>query len=118
MAAAPIFGRWLTDDRSAIIRIDPCGRSLCGVIEQVLDPRAPGRDINSPDRSHRSRPLVGTTVLSGFHLAGAFWTGGRAYDPKSGRSYRSMLAVQPDRRLKLTGCVLVLCRSRFWTRVN
>ena len=72
LAAAPIFGRWLSDDRSAIVRIDRCGRGLCGVIERVLDPRAPARDINSPDRAHRSRPLVGTAVLSGFG-AGLAW---------------------------------------------
>ena len=115
-AAAPIFGSWLTDDRSAIIRIDRCGRRLCGVIERVLDPRAPARNINDPDRSRRSRPLVGTTVLSGFGAVGDIWTGGRAYDPKSGRSYRSMLGVQANGKLKVTGCILVLCRSRIWTR--
>ena len=43
--------------------------------------------------------------------------GGRAYDPKSGQSYRSSLKLEPDGSLKLTGCVLFICESRRWTRV-
>ena len=111
-AANPIVGRWLTDDRSAVVRIDRCGRSLCGVIERVLDPRAPARDINSPDRANRSRPLIGTTVLSGFGAAGDEWSGGRAYDPKSGRSYRSTLAVQPDGRPERSPVASSCCAAR------
>ena len=64
-AAAPIFGRWRTDDGSAIVRVEPCGGKLCGRIDRVLDPKAPTNDINSPDPAHRTKPLVGTTVLSG-----------------------------------------------------
>lgn len=110
------FGRWLTDDGSAVVRVAPCGAKLCGTILRVLDPAAPKNDANNPDRGQRKRPLVGVTILRDFARAGTDWTGGRAYDPKSGRSYRSELRVTADGRLKVTGCVLVICRSRYWTR--
>jgi uncharacterized protein (DUF2147 family) len=116
--APPIFGRWRTDDGSAIIRVEPCGHKLCGSIERVLDPRAPPNDIYSPDPAHRSKPLVGTMVLSSFTGAGSAWDDGSAYDPKAGRSYHSQLRLLGDGRLKVTGCVLIICRSRYWTRAK
>jgi uncharacterized protein (DUF2147 family) len=117
-AAAPIFGRWLTDDGAAIVRIERCGAKLCGRIERVLDPKAPVNDINSPDRARRTKPLVGTTVLDSYSGSGAIWKGGQAYDPKAGKSYRSELTLLANGKLKVTGCVLFLCRSRYWSRTQ
>ena len=117
-AAAPIFGLWMTDNRSAVIRIAPCGRLLCGTIERVLDPKAPADDINAPDPAHRQHALVGTQVLTGFTGAGAEWSGGTAYDPRAGRSYRSRLRLESADRLRLTGCLLFICRTLIWTRVS
>lgn len=117
-AARAIDGRWLTDDGSAIIRLGPCGGKLCGTIERVLDPAAPTQDINNPDPVQRGRPLVGTPVLSGFAPSEQRWTGGTAYDPKTGRSYRSRLALDGRDLLRVTGCVLFVCRTRIWSRVR
>jgi uncharacterized protein (DUF2147 family) len=114
-AAPSPFGLWLTDDHSAVVRVSPCGPKACGVIERVLDPRAPLNDVNNPDRGRRSHRLVGTTVLSGFLRSGAGWINGQAYDPKSGNSYQSRLMIQSDGKLRVTGCVLFVCRSRLWT---
>jgi uncharacterized protein (DUF2147 family) len=75
-------------------------------------------DRNNPDPRLRGRPIVGLTILSGFGRSGNIWTGGRAYDPKAGRSYRSNLALNPDGSLKVTGCVLFICQSQRWTRAR
>jgi uncharacterized protein (DUF2147 family) len=115
---APIFGHWVTDDRTAIIRIEPCGAQLCGTIERVLNPKAPPNDINNPDPVHRTQPLVGARVLSGFSGSGAHWQGGLAYDPKAGRSYRSQLTLESANRLRVTGCVLFICKSLTWSRIG
>jgi uncharacterized protein (DUF2147 family) len=113
-AAAPIEGLWLTDDRSGVIRIGPCGRQLCGWLTRVIasGPNVPTRDLRNPDPRLRGRPLAGLPILTGFNAAGA---GGRAYDPKSGRSYRATLALNADGSLNVTGCVMFICRTRRWT---
>jgi len=118
-AAAPsVEGLWLTDDGKALVRIAACGTRMCGRIARVLDtgPNVPGTDVNNPDPARRTRPIVGLQVLSGFHGGPLQWTGGQAYDPKSGSSYKSRLRLNADGSLRVTGCVLFACRSKRWTR--
>jgi uncharacterized protein (DUF2147 family) len=115
-----VQGRWLTDDGKGIVNIARCGAQICGRIVEVLDkrPNVPKTDINNPDPHLRNRPILGLTALSGYTGSGSAWRGGRAYDPKSGRSYRSSLELNPDGSLKLTGCLLFICQSRRWTRAG
>lgn len=116
--APDITGSWVTDDGKGLVRIEPCGTKLCGRIVRVLDtdPAVPKTDVQNPDPRLRTRPLAGLITLWGFTRSGSTWTGGRAYDPKSGKSYRSTLAKNADGSLKVTGCVLFICQSRRWTR--
>ena len=100
-----------------MVDIAPCGERLCGRIARVLatGPDVPATDVNNPDPALRSRPLLGLVTLSGFVRRNGKWAGS-AYDPKTGRSYRSTLQLEPGGSLKLTGCVLFVCKSRRWTR--
>lgn len=116
--AQSVYGRWLTDDRSGIVEIAPCGSATCGTLVRVLDPAAPDRDINNPDPARRGRSLVGTRVLAGLRQAGKAWKGGQAYDPKAGRSYKASIALGSAARLDVTGCLLFVCRTRHWQRVG
>jgi uncharacterized protein (DUF2147 family) len=116
--AAPIEGDWLTDGATAVVRIGHCGPHLCGAVARVLAKGAdvPHTDVHNPDPALRSRPLVGLPVLTGFTRDGDQWTGGRAYDAGSGRSYKAKLAPGGDGTLTVTGCILFLCKSQTWTR--
>ena len=120
-AAAPgVEGTWLTEDKNALVTIRPCGGSVCGAISKVLvqKPGVPTTDIKNPNPALRKRPFVGLVFLSGFKRAGTGWEGGRIYDPNTGKTYRSKIAVQPDGRLKVSGCVAFICRSQYWTRAR
>ena len=120
-AAAPaIEGDWVTADRNAVVRIAPCGTRVCGTVVRILarGPNVPRTDVNNPDARLRGRPLVGLTVLSGFAPDGTSWSGGRAYDAKSGRSYRASLSGNADGSLMVTGCFLFICQSQRWLRAR
>jgi uncharacterized protein (DUF2147 family) len=110
----------LTADRNAIVRIAPCGARICGTLVRVLarGPKVPRTDAHNPQPSLRSRPLVGLPVLTGFSRDDEQWTGGHAYDAKTGRSYKARLTPNPDGTLTVTGCILVLCKSQRWTRAR
>jgi len=120
LAAPNIQGNWLTDDGKGVVRIGPCGRQMCGWIARVLDrgPNVPTRDVNNPEPRLRARPILGLPTLTGFNPAADSWTGGQAYDPKSGRSYRTTLSLNADGSLNVRGCVMFICQSRRWTRAR
>jgi uncharacterized protein (DUF2147 family) len=117
-AAPAVEGDWLTDDGKGVVRIAACGRQMCGRIVRVLDrnPATPTTDVHNPDSSRRNQSILGLQVLWGFEPRTRAWEGGRAYDPKSGKSYRSSLRLNADGTLRVTGCVLFVCRSKRWTR--
>lgn len=118
--SAAVEGDWLTADRAAIVRIGSCGAHLCGAVARILarGPNVPRTDVHNPDPTLRSHPLVGLPVLVGFARDGAQWTGGRAYDAKTGRTYKARLTPNLDGSLTVTGCILFLCKSQRWTRVH
>jgi uncharacterized protein (DUF2147 family) len=119
-AADPITGRWITEDRDAVITIAPCGANLCGKISKFLVAPPQGvnqRDVNNPDKSKRSRKLLGTPVLTSFSEDGDLWRG-RIYDPKSGKDYRSVIRRTSASKLEVKGCLGPFCQTQNWTRAN
>lgn len=121
LAADPVEGEWLTQAGSAKVRISPCaGRPdrMCGLISWVRNPaEARASDQNNPDPSLRARPIMGLPLIRDFKPAGpGRWTGGKIYDPNSGKTYDSKMRVNPDGTLKVEGCVLMVCQAQTWRR--
>lgn len=118
-AAEPIAGRWVTPESDSIVTIGPCGAKSCGRITRFLKPPPTPKptDRNNPDPALRGRPVLELAVLTGFTDRGEDWRG-RIYDPRSGRSYRSILSRNADGTLKVKGCVAFLCRTQTWRRAG
>ncbi|WP_245841858.1 DUF2147 domain-containing protein [Sphingomonas lenta] len=118
-AAPPIAGRWVTQEGDSIVTIGPCGSGggdqTCGRITTFLRrPDTPNpTDRNNPDPALRRRPVLGLAVLTGFTDQGKDWRG-RIYDPRSGKSYKSILSRNPDGTLKVQGCIAFICRTQTW----
>ena len=116
VAATPITGKWLTAGKDSIVEIAPCGGKLCGRIARLLKPveGGPPTDRNNPDATLRNRPLVGLPILVGFTDNGGDWAG-TIYDPRRGKTYRSLLARNADGTLKVQGCIAFFCQTQTWT---
>jgi uncharacterized protein (DUF2147 family) len=118
--ASDVFGRWLTQDRSGMVTIAPCATGICGTLTRILarGPDVPTTDINNPKPRLRGRSLVGAQILSGLKRQSTGWSGGTVYDPKTGRSYKASLTLDPGGALTVTGCLFIICKSQRWTRVG
>ena len=120
LAAEPVTGRWVTAEKDAVIAIAPCGAKLCGRIAQFLVPPPQGldqRDVNNRDAAKRSRKLLGMAVLSGFSEDDDLWRG-QIYDPKSGKTYRSVIRRKSANVLEVKGCIGPFCQTQIWRRAN
>lgn len=118
-AKVPVTGRWMTADKDAVVAIAPCGPNLCGTIERFLVAPPKGadqRDVNNSDPAKRSRKLLGMPILTGFTPDGDEWRG-EIYDPKSGKTYRSILSREGD-TLVVKGCLGPFCKTQRWARAR
>lgn len=99
------------------MEVYPCGENICGRLSKFLvnPPVGPGaKDINNPDKALRSRTILGMNVLTGFKAAGDEWKG-QIYDPKSGKTYRSIVYKGKSGNLVVKGCIGPFCQAQTWT---
>jgi uncharacterized protein (DUF2147 family) len=96
------LGVWLTEEKEGKVRIEQCGVNLCGYSvdaksnqnsEQVLINMKPGKDSK--------------------------WSG-RIFDPNTGSTYESTIALQGSDTLRIQGCAFggMFCGGQTWSRLN
>ena len=114
-----VFGYWLTP--GSIVLIENCDNYVCAKIETIFvdDGRDPKLvlDENNRDKALRSRAIVGINVLSGFLIKDVKqrdFRGGRIYDPRRGREFKSNLHLKEDGNLEVEGCLAFICDSEEW----
>ena len=119
-AADPISGRWVTEEGDAIITIAKCGKTTCGRISRFLVPPPDGpdqRDIYHPAPAKKQRRLMGLPVLYSFAEEKSLWRG-RIYDPKSGKSYRSVVRRKGPNAIEVKGCISFFCQTQVWKKAS
>ena len=117
-AAEEINGRWVTEDRDAVVEIEKCGNTTCGRIARFLVNPPDGadqRDINNPDTSLRRRKLLGLPILTQFRVDDDEWRG-KIYDPNRGRAFRSVVRRTGVNTLEVKGCFGFICQTQTWQR--
>jgi uncharacterized protein (DUF2147 family) len=101
LANTPL-GVWLTEEKEGKVRIEQCGTNLCGYSvdaksnqngEQVLINMKPGKDSK--------------------------WSG-RIFDPNTGSTYDSTIALKGSDTLRVQGCAFggMFCGGQTWSRLN
>lgn len=119
-AAEPIAGRWMTEEKDAVIAIKRCGKTLCGTLEKFLVLPEDGvdqRDVRNTDPAKRSRRLLGLPILLSLTEDKDVWRG-EIYDPKSGRTYTSEVRRKAAGALEVKGCFGPLCRTQEWKKAS
>ncbi|UPJ53302.1 DUF2147 domain-containing protein [Bradyrhizobium sp. 200] len=95
------LGVWLTEEKEGKVRIEQCGPNLCGY---------------SVDKKSNQN---GEQVLINMKPAKDKWSG-RIFDPNSGSTYDSTIALKGTDSLRVQGCAFggMFCGGQTWTRVN
>lgn len=114
-----ILGFWLTSD--SIVEIKICAQNICAQIEHVFvaedeDPLSI-LDINNLDEELKKRTLIGVNLFDGFkenQKSDRALKGGRIYNPRDGKFYKSKLKLLDNGNLVVEGCILFLCDGEEW----
>lgn len=115
-----VAGLWLTGDGNAHVEVKDCGDATpCGYLRWI-DPEATDEkfDINNPEEELRTRELKGMRLLWGFERRDERWRKGNVYDPETGRTYNAGMRMAQDGTMRMKGCVLFICDSQTWTRLD
>ena len=115
-AAAPAqpTGVWRNPRNSVHVRIQSCGRNVCGTVVWA-NARA-----QEKARAAGTPRLVGTQLFREFRSDGANSWAGRVFVPDRNQTYSGSLRLQGTNQIVARGCLLgrYLCRSQTWTRVS
>ncbi len=109
-AAAPIEGLWLTEERTGVIRIAPCGEQLCGSIVGMA--KYPGgKDVSG-------RPQCNLEIIHSLQEVGAGTWDGTITNPETGSTFGARLTLDGQGQLLLRGYLWVSLfgATQTWTR--
>jgi uncharacterized protein (DUF2147 family) len=95
------LGMWMTEKKEGRVRIEECGANLCGY------------SVDARTNENKEK------VLINMKPSGSKWTG-KIYDPKSGSTYSSTIAMKGKDGLRVQGCAFggMFCGGQTWTRSN
>lgn len=104
--AAPVrdpnspVGVWLTEEKEGKVRIEACGANLCGYAVDA--------------KSDQNREQILINMRPGDRK----WSG-RIFDPNTGSTYDSTIAMKGPDSLKVQGCAFggMFCGGQTWTRI-
>jgi len=121
-AQGTLDGRWLTEDKRAIVEVAPCGSSKCGKIVWIKDPIDPANgkprhDKNNPDTALQRRPIIGLATLSQIAPNSDGNWDAHSYDPRNGEDHDITIRLfGAGNKMELKGCELFICLSEVWTK--
>ena len=99
-AADPVEGQWVTADGGSKVRIGACpgqAAQMCGVVSWLPANEVHDLDKRNPNAALRSRAILGSQTIFGFQKkAAGSWSGGKLYDPATGKTYSGKIAANPD----------------------
>ena len=111
-SADPVLGTYKTqpDDNGNFghVELYQCDASICGVIRKAFN--GAGQEIPSDNIGKR---MIWDMAADG----GGNYSGGKIWAPDREKVYNSKMELSGN-ALSVSGCVLVVCRSQAWTKVN
>ena len=109
---AAVRGKWINPSKSVIIDIAPCGHVLCGTV--VWASEKAKKDASKGT----TKPLVGTTLLTGMKHSSAHVWKGKIFVPDQNMHASAKLRPEGATHLKVSGCVAFICKSQVWTKTH
>ena len=120
-----ILGYWLNQDNDAKIEIYKEDNSFFGKLFWLKEPNekdgSPKIDDKNPNENLRDRNLQGLVIVKNlkFDKKDKEWSGGKIYDPKSGKTYKCFAKIDGE-NLNLRGYIgfSFIGRTATWIRVK
>jgi uncharacterized protein (DUF2147 family) len=96
------LGMWLTEEKEGKVRIEQCGANLCGY------------SVDAKSNQNGEKVLINMKPTKD-----SKWSG-RIFDPNTGSTYDSTIALKGSDSLRVQGCAFggMFCGGQTWSRLN
>jgi len=111
LAAADLEGRWRSPGGNSIIEIAPCGSALCGTVAWASEKA-------KQDARKATEQLIGTQILTALEEKKPGRWQGKLFIPDRNMHVTAKLQLVNPQQLKVSGCVMNICRSQYWSRFD
>lgn len=112
LAADPVVGMYKTqpgdDGHFGHVEVYECGAAICGVIRKAFN--STGKEIPSDNIGKR---MIWDMQVQGNGAYGK----GKIWAPDRDKTYSSKMRLSGS-TLKVSGCVIGICRSQTWTKIK
>jgi hypothetical protein len=118
MEGDEILGSWMSGGWRIRLEIGKEQDGYFGILAEGLENGE--RDSANPDPGRRERPILGIRLFDGLRYRSGAWSGGRIYDPESGKSYSLILHLTPDGTLDMHAYLGLrwIGMSQRWSRLE
>lgn len=109
--ADAITGKWMNTDKNLEVEVYKAGNEYNGRViwfddtDDKSSPMNERRDTKNPDKSLRSRKIIGLVVMTGlvYNNDDDEWQDGRIYDSSSGKDWNAKAWINDEGILKVRG---------------
>ena len=104
-----ILGRWITEAGNCMVEVykiqNECKGKIVWFKDKPTKPMDQWFDEKNPDKTLRTRKLLGLEVLNNLHYNADDdeWVGGQIYDATSGKKWDSVVWLTKDNLLRVKG---------------
>lgn len=120
-----VVGKWKTiDDETgkvvSVVEIFEYKNKIYGKIVEITNPKDREKVCVNCSGTDKNKPILGLTVIKGLSKIGNEYTDGKILDPKHGKLYKSIIALENKDRLKVRGYIGIslLGRTQYWERLK
>jgi uncharacterized protein (DUF2147 family) len=120
-----VIGKWKTvDDETgkpkSIVEIYEKSGKIYGKIVDILEADKKNKVCSECSGEEKNKPILGMVIIKGLRKEGNEYNDGQILDPKNGKSYKCIITLEGNDKLKLRGYigVSVFGRTQYWSRVK
>lgn len=124
-AQSDIVGKWKTIDdetgkQKSVVEIFEKSGKIYGKVIHIVEPEHRNRVCEKCVGDDKNKPIQGMVIIRGLTKDGDEYNGGKIIDPKNGKTYKCLMALESKDKLKVRGYIgfSLLGRSQYWLRLD
>jgi uncharacterized protein (DUF2147 family) len=119
--ADKILGNWKNEEANARFEITKTDSTYSAKVTWLAEPLDtdgnPKTDKRNPDKTLRTRPIIGIDIFTGLKFDNGIWNGTEIYSPEKGISAKLKIELPNDSTLKITGSKGIFSQTKICTRL-